>query len=56
MSPDLKKKFSTIMYFLTKTAARDSLKDFLEYADLTDEEWDAIKAHLKAEYGVETYA
>ena len=51
----LKEKFSDLMYALTKLAARDSFMDFLSYHDIDDDEWKAIKAHLKSTYGVKTY-
>ena len=55
MDEKLKEKFSDLMYALTKLAARDSFMDFLSYHDIDDDEWKAIKAHLKSTYGVKTY-
>jgi hypothetical protein len=49
------KKFSTLMYWLTKNAARDSFIEFLDDIDLSLEDYVEIKKHLKEKYGVETY-
>ena len=55
MNEDLRVKFGTMMYVLTKAAARDSFCDFLEAYGVTVEEWEAIRTYLKDTYGVETY-
>ncbi|WP_157929264.1 hypothetical protein [Paenibacillus ihbetae] len=48
-------KFSTLMYALTKIAARDSFMEFLENWDITEEEYNSIRDYLKEKYGVKTY-
>ncbi|WP_232696147.1 hypothetical protein [Brevibacillus daliensis] len=45
-------KFSTLMYALTKNAARNSFVDFLEEWDLTKDDYDDIKEHLIETYGI----
>ena len=55
MDLELRDKFSSLMYAFTKNAARDSFMEFLEYNDVTHEEWQKIKEHLKKTYGVDTY-
>lgn len=47
--------FSRLMYALTKEAARSSFVDFLEGWDISEEEYEEIKAHLVEQYGVKTY-
>jgi hypothetical protein len=49
------KNFSTLMYALTKHAAKDSFIDFLEDWGLTWEEYVEIRDYLKEKYGAETY-
>jgi hypothetical protein len=44
MSDNLKKKMNTLMYFLTKEAARVSFVEFLEELDISEDEYSAIKA------------
>jgi len=51
---DLVKKFSRLMYFMNKEVARNSFVDFLEFCDLTYEEWEILKEWLN-ENGLETY-
>lgn len=47
--------FSRLMYALTKEAARCSFADFLENWEISEEEYEEIKAHLTEQYGVKTY-
>jgi hypothetical protein len=49
------KKFSTLMYWLTKTVAKYDFTDFLEEIGLTMEEYHEIRDYLKKTYGTETY-
>lgn len=51
---DLVKKFSRLMYFMNKEVAKNSFVDFLEFCDLTYEEWEILKEWLN-ENGLETY-
>lgn len=48
-------KFSKLMYFLTKQAARDGYIDFLEDIGLTWKDYEAIKKYLEEVYNVKTY-
>lgn len=48
-------KFSTLMYFLTKQAAKYDFTDFLQEIGITMEEYHSIRDHLKETYGVKTY-
>jgi hypothetical protein len=48
-------KFSKLMYFLTKHAARDGFIDFLEGIGLKWEDYEQIRDHLKEVYNVKTY-
>lgn len=51
---ELLEKFSTFMYFMNKEVARNSFVDFLEFCDLTYEEWKILKKWLN-ENGLKTY-
>ena len=48
-------KFSRLMYYLTKNAARYSWLGFLESIGLTEEDYKEIKEYLKENYNVKTY-
>ena len=50
----LLKKFSDFMYSMNKEVAKDSFVEFLEYCDLTLNEWDVLKKWLN-ENGLSTY-
>ena len=39
----LLKKFSTLMYFMNKEVARNDFSDFLEFCNVSEEEWDIFK-------------
>lgn len=47
--------FGHLMYALTKTAACDSFVEFLEWWDITEEQYEEIRKYLKETYGVDTY-
>ncbi len=48
-------KFNTLMYWLTKHAAKFDFLEFLEDIEITEKEYDDIKKYLKVKYGVKTY-
>lgn len=48
-------KFNTLMYHLTKQAAKFDFNEFLEDINITEEEYNIIKKYLKVKYGIETY-
>jgi len=48
-------KFNTLMYFMTKEVAREGFCDFLEYHDVTEDEWEEMKEVLKETFGTKTY-
>jgi len=50
-----KEKFSKLMYFLTKDAAKYSFSEFLEEIDITEDDYIEIRNYLKETYGVKTY-
>ena len=50
----LLKKFSTLMYFMNKEVARNDFRDFLEFCDITDDEWKIFKSWLN-DNGLSTY-
>jgi len=43
MNDELKEKMNTLMYFLTKEAARSSFIEFLEEVDISFVEYEKIK-------------
>ena len=51
---ELLKKFSDFMYFMNKEIDRNSFCDFLEFCDLSLEDWEIFKEWLK-ENGLRTY-
>jgi hypothetical protein len=55
MSEDEQKKMQTIMYALTKNAARDSYKDFCEDWGISDDDYRRIKEIWKEKLGIEPY-
>jgi len=55
MPEELQKKMQSLMYSLTKNAARDSYREFLEYLEISDEEYDQIKEIWKDLLGVTPY-
>lgn len=50
-----KEQFSTLMYWLTKEAARVDFTEFIEEIGLTMEEYHKIRDYLKENYSVKTY-
>lgn len=48
-------KFGTLMYFLTKDAAKYSFIEFLEECDISEEEYGEIKKHLESTYNIKLY-
>jgi len=55
MNEELQKKMQTIMYALTKNAARQSFSEFLEDWDISDEDYDEIKKVWAEKLGVKPY-
>ena len=55
MNEDLQKKMQTLMYFLTKNAARSSYREFLEQCGIDDHDYEEIKAIWKEKLGVKPY-
>lgn len=53
MSDELRLKANRLMYRFTKDAARQSFAEYLEDSEVTDEEWDAIKAEFKDKLGID---
>jgi orotate phosphoribosyltransferase-like protein len=47
MNDELKEKMNTLMYFLTKEAARSSFVEFIEDIGISDEDYKDIKAEWK---------
>ena len=43
MNDDLKEKMNTLMYFLTKEAARSSFMEFIEEIGISEDEYEEIK-------------
>jgi hypothetical protein len=54
-SKNIQKKMQTLMYQLTKNAARYSYKDFLEHCSISDEEYEEIKKLWKDKLNVKPY-
>ena len=50
----LLKKFSTLMYFMNKEVARNDFSDFLEFCNISEEEWNIFKSWLN-DNGLSTY-
>ena len=48
-------KFSTLMYWLTKGAAKYDFSEFLEEIGLTFDDYHEIRDYLKEKYKVKTY-
>lgn len=55
MDAELQAKMQSLMYALTKNAARSSYRDFLEYLEISDDEYERIKSVWKDKLGVEPY-
>lgn len=55
MDEALQKKLQTLMYHLTKDAARYSYREFLDSCDISDEEYSQIKAIWKERLGITPY-
>lgn len=55
MNEELQKKMQRLMYFLTKNAARESFMDFLEYSDISEEDYQEIKREWKDKLGITPY-
>lgn len=55
MDDEIQKKMQTLMYFLTKNAARQSYAEFLEDLNITEEDYEEIKALWKEKLGVTPY-
>jgi hypothetical protein len=54
--PDgLQKKLQSLMYYLTKEAARTSYREFLEFLDINESEYEEIKKIWKDRLGVKPY-
>lgn len=55
MSEELQKKMQTLMYYLTKNAARDSYAEFLEECGIDEREYEEIRNVWKEKLGVKPY-
>ena len=55
MNEHLQDKMQTLIYALTKNAARNSFIEFLEGWGITEEEYDQLKEVLKEKLGVKPY-
>tara|TARA_Y100000310_G_C20704315_1_gene833512 strand:+ start:2460 stop:2636 length:177 start_codon:yes stop_codon:yes gene_type:complete len=54
MDEELKQKAETFMYFLTKTAARNSFVEFVEEdCCLTMDDWRLVKDYITEKTGIE---
>jgi hypothetical protein len=51
----LQKKMQSLMYYLTKEAARTSYREFLEFLDINEDEYIQIKSIWKEKLGVKPY-
>lgn len=51
---ELLDNFSRLIYFMNKEVAKNSFVDFLEFCDLTFEDWVILKEWLN-ENGLKTY-
>lgn len=52
---DIHKKMQKLLYRLTKDAAKSSFNEYLEYLDISWDEYDAIKNILKEKLNVDLY-
>lgn len=52
---NLQDKMQPLMYYLTKSAARDSYKDFLDSLGISDEDYVKIKQVWKDGLGITPY-
>jgi anti-sigma regulatory factor (Ser/Thr protein kinase) len=48
-------KMQSVLYYMGKSAARDSFSEFLEHCDCTLEEWREIKVYIQDQLGVKLY-
>lgn len=55
MNEDLQKKMQTIMYALTKNAARNSYLEFLDDWGISEEDYDEITKVWEEKLGVKPY-
>lgn len=55
MNEDIRKKMQRLMYTLTKDAARTSYSKYLENLDITDDDYEQIKAIWLNKLGVKPY-
>jgi len=55
MNDDIQTKLQTLMYFLTKNAARNSYREFLEDLGISEEDYKEIKAIWKDKLNIEPY-
>jgi len=55
MGEEIQKKMQTIMYALTKNAARSSYVEFLEDWGITEDDYEQIKAIWAEKLGVKPY-
>jgi len=55
MDKKLHAKMQLLMYFLTKSAARDSYREFLENLEISDEDYELIKKEWKEKLGITPY-
>ena len=55
MDEALQKKMQSLMYYLTKNAARYSYREFLEGLEISEEEYSQIKAIWKERLGITPY-
>ena len=52
---DITKKMQKLLYRLTKDAAKSNFGEYLEYLDISWDEYDAIKNILKEKLNVDLY-
>lgn len=55
VSESLQKKLQSLMYYLTKEAARTSYREFLEFLDINEDEYIQIKEIWREKLGIKPY-
>lgn len=55
LTQDQHEKMQSVLYYMGKSAARDSFSEFLDFCGCTVDDWELIKKHIQDQLSVELY-
>jgi len=55
LNKEQRDKMQSVLYYMGKTAARESFVDFLDHCDCTLDEWRVIRQHIEDALEIKLY-